>query len=78
MATDRTKLLQAYAVIMLQHMRGAIGREERNARIVALRESPAAAGLSFKERDAIANEAVEQVTDMLDEVHFEGGGGRWQ
>ena len=63
---------------MLQELRGKITREERIARIIALRDSPLAAGLSFAERDALANEAVERAASIVDEVHFSGSGGSWQ
>jgi hypothetical protein len=50
---------------------------ERNARIILLRDDPATAGLSFEQRDAIANKAVERAAEIMDEVYFSESG-RWQ
>jgi hypothetical protein len=72
-----SKLLRAYEIVMMQFFRGKITREERNARIIALRDTTAAAGLSFEERDALANKAVEQVAEILDDAAL-GPSGRWQ
>ncbi|MET4233250.1 hypothetical protein ABIA85_006543 [Bradyrhizobium sp. LA6.10] len=55
------ELKQAYEAIFLAEFRGKIDRTERIARIIALRDSPLAAGFSFEERDAIANGAVSTV-----------------
>ena len=75
--TDIAELRKAYEAIFLLSQRGEITREERNARIVALRDSSAAAGLSFEQRNAIANEAVERAAEITDEVWFSQSG-RWQ
>jgi hypothetical protein len=74
---DIAELRKAYEEIMLLSLRGKITREERIARIIALRDSPAAIGLSFEERDAIANEAVERAIEIIDEVYFSQSG-KWQ
>jgi hypothetical protein len=55
---DPRELRKAYEAIFLQELQDEITREERVARIIALNDSPAAAGLSVKQRDDIANEAV--------------------
>jgi len=73
---DHTELQTAYAAILLKELRGEIDREERNARIVALRET-LSAGLTFDQRNAIANRAVIAVAEIADEVYF-GPGGKWQ
>jgi hypothetical protein len=78
MTYDRKALRDAYEAIFLRYLRGEITREQRNAMVVALRDTPMAAGLTFAQRDAIANEAVEQVMEIMDQVYFEGGGGKWQ
>jgi hypothetical protein len=75
--TKREELKQAYEAIALAELRGQIDRTERIARIIALRDSPLAAGFSFEERDAIANEAVESAAEIMDDVHFSASG-RWQ
>jgi hypothetical protein len=72
------ELQNAYEAIMLLSLRGEITREERNARIVALRDAPAAAGMSREQREAIANKAVARAAEIFDEVHFSPSGGRWQ
>lgn len=72
-----TDLAAAYEAIMLLFFRRKITREERNARIVSLRDDPAAAGLSFEQRNAIANKAVERAAEIMDEVYFSESG-RWQ
>jgi hypothetical protein len=64
-----TALLNAYKEIFLLDLRDKIGRDERNARIVALRET-LAAGLSFEERDALATQAAEWAREVADEVFF--------
>jgi len=74
---DINKLQRAYEAIYLAEMRGEIDRSERNRRVVALRTSPFAEGLSFQERDAIANAAVSSAAEISDEVYF-GPSGRWQ
>jgi hypothetical protein len=70
------ELFEAYKAIFLKSLRGVISREERDAQIVALR--PMAAGLSHKQRDAIANKAVEAAAEIIDEVYFSPSGGKWQ
>jgi hypothetical protein len=69
------ELSRQYETIILLFLRGKISREERNARIIALRDHPSAQDMSFEQRDALAKHALERVIDILDEVHFEGG---WQ
>jgi hypothetical protein len=73
---DYTELQNAYEAIFLKEYRGEIDREERNARIVALRET-LAAGLTFDQRNAIANKAVYSVAEISDEVNATPGG-KWQ
>lgn len=72
------ELFDAYVAIYLAETRGEITREERGKRIIALRDTPAAAGLTFEQRDAIANKAVEHVMEITDEVYFSPSKGRWQ
>jgi hypothetical protein len=57
---DTDALGKAYEAIFLQELRGEITREECLTRVIALDDSPAAAGLSVKQRDDIANEAVKR------------------
>jgi hypothetical protein len=57
---NRRELRKAYEAIFLQELRGEITREECLTRVIALRDSRAAAGLSVKQRDDIANEAVKR------------------
>ena len=64
-----TALLDAYKEILLLELRHEIDRDERNARIVALRKT-LAVGLSFEERDALATQAAEWVREVADEVFF--------
>jgi hypothetical protein len=73
----REELKQAYEAIFLTEFRGQIDRTERIARVIALRDSPLAAGFSFEERDAIANKAVESAAEITDDVHFSASG-KWQ
>jgi hypothetical protein len=72
------ELSRHYEAIILLFLRGKISREERNARIIALRDHPSTEGMSFEQRDALAKAALERVIDILDEVHFKGGGAKWQ
>lgn len=58
---------------MFAFLRGKITRAECDARIVALRDTPAAAGMSFEERDALASASVDRMEKIIDE-----SGGRWQ
>jgi hypothetical protein len=74
---QREKLLRAYEAVFRAELRNQIDRAECIARIIALRDSPLAAGLSFEERDALADEAAASVTKSQDEVHFSASG-RWQ
>ena len=74
--TNIVELQKAYEAIFLGEMRHEITRDERITQIIALREV-AAAGLSFKQRMAIANEAVERAAEITDEVYFSTSG-RWQ
>ena len=78
MTDDRKALRDAYEAIFLRSLRREITREQRNAMVVALRDTPMAAGLTFAQRDAIANEAVRRAAEIMDQVYFEGGGGKWQ
>jgi hypothetical protein len=55
---------------MLLFLRGKITRDERDARIVALRDTSAATGLSFEERDALASEAANRAGDIIDAAYF--------
>ena len=71
------ELLGAYETIMLLSMKGNITREEHNARIVALRDSPLAKGLTFKQRDALATKAAKRAAEIIDEVYFSESG-TWQ
>jgi hypothetical protein len=66
--TDPTTLLEAYEAIYLAELRGEIDRRERDARIVALRDSPLAAGLSFEQREAKAKRANDRAAEIIDEV----------
>ncbi len=75
--TPKLELQKACEAIALLEMRGKITREERNARLVALWNSPAAVGLSTKEREAIVNKGIRRVMEILDEVRFSESG-RWQ
>jgi hypothetical protein len=75
--TKREELKQTYEAIFMAEFRGQIDRTERIACIIALRDNPLAAGFSFEERDAIANEAVESVAEITDDVHFSASG-KWQ
>lgn len=70
------ELLEAYKAIALLFLRDQITREERDARIVASRDTPMAAGLTFEERDALANKAVWWAAEILDEIYFAGS--TWQ
>jgi hypothetical protein len=74
---DIASLRKAFEAIVLLELRDKITREERRARIVALWASPAAAGLSSEQRNAIAKQAVERAAETTDEVHFSKSG-RWQ
>ena len=74
--TDIIELRNAYEAIALRYFRHEITREQRNAMVIALRDSPAAAGLTFEQRDAIANEASKRAADIIDEVYFSNSG-RW-
>jgi hypothetical protein len=56
----RKDLKEAYQAIFLAYFHHQIDRNEREARVVALRDT-LGAGLSFEERDAVANEAVRSV-----------------
>lgn len=70
-------LKRAYEAIFLAEFRRQIDRTERIARVIALSDSQLAAGLSFEESDAIANEAVASVMEIEDEVYFSASG-KWQ
>jgi hypothetical protein len=78
MTKDQNKadLLKAYEGVMLLALRRKITREERNARLVAVRDIGVAAGLTFEGRDAIANEAVRRMAEVIDVDS--GIGGTWQ
>ena len=75
---DKIELGKSYEAIFLAYFRRKIDRGERNARIVALRDSPQAEGLSHEEREVIANDAVTRAADIMDEVHFSPSRGTWQ
>jgi hypothetical protein len=71
-------LQDAYTAIFLAELRGQIDRDERIARIIALRDSPLASVLSFEERDAVASEASRVAADIIDDAYFSPSGGTWQ
>lgn len=75
--SNRDELQKAYEAIFLARLRDEITLDERNARIIALRDTPIAAGLSFEERDAIANKAALNAEAIFNEAE-ESPGGRWQ
>ena len=72
------ELQRAYAAIFLAEFRKEITREERVARVVALRDSPHAAGMTFSQRNAIAVKATRDAIKIIDEVWFSPSKGRWQ
>jgi len=77
MPSDIAELRRAYEEVMLLFLRDKITRAERDARIIALHNTPAAAGLSSEQRNAIASEAVTRARDLIDEVYFSESG-KWQ
>ena len=63
--SNKAELLKAYEAIFQDRLNWEIDRDERDERLIALSDSPMAAGLTEEEHTAIANAAYEI-------VHFGG------
>ena len=73
--TDIVELRTAYEAILLRRFRGEISDAQCVAEATALDNSPAAVGLSSRQRGDIAAEAVADVALILAEVRRSG---KWQ